>query len=115
MTHEQYVEILKRTAYMAGVKLVMERLVSRFAFFRLALINPLAERAVSWVVKSVIENGELGAFFWYIDLRVSAQGRDFEKAAMIHHKAQQGGTDEEKRRAEQQLIDSFRVFAKFNQ
>lgn len=112
MTQAQYVEILKQTAQQAGVKLVMQDLVSRFPFFRLAIINPLAGFVVGYVVRTALLKTELGAFFWFIDLRTSAQGRAFEKAAMANFNAQQKGTADEKIQAEKQVIDSLRSLVK---
>lgn len=61
-----------------------------------------------------IDQTEMGAFFWYIDLRTSEQGREFENSVLKHQKILKEGTNEEKQLSEKELIVSFKRFIKFN-
>lgn len=61
-----------------------------------------------------LDQTEMGAFFWYIDLRTSEQGREFQSAVLKHQTAIKEGTNEEKQKAEAELIVSFKRLAKFN-
>lgn len=113
MTRDQYVEILKSTAVKMGHKLVMDWLVAQMSWMAWTVPNTIFGFIVSQVLKIAIRETEFGAFFLFIDLRTSAQGRAFEASAIRNHSAQQNGTAEEKAHAEAQLISDFRAFVKF--
>lgn len=113
MTRDQYVEILKSAALSAGKKMVMSYLVTRVPFFALPIVNPILGFVVGSILEIAIRETEMGAFFLYIDLRTSAQGRAFEKAALKNYEVQKNGTPQEKADAEKELIDSFRTLVKF--
>lgn len=113
MDRNQYAEIIKSAALTAGSRSVMAYLTSLSGFFALPIINPIAGFIVDSVIRIAIEKGELAAFFYYVDMRTSKQGREFVDAALRNKLAQQKGTDEEKKLAEKALIDKFRALAKF--
>jgi hypothetical protein len=114
VNYESYVQFLKTTFKDAGVKLVMKYLVSQIPFFRLAFINPIAAFFVGKVISIAVDKTELGAFFLFIDLRISAQGRAFEQVALLNYEVQKNGTKEEKLDAEEKLIEKFRELVKFS-
>ena len=113
MTRDEYAELMKSAALSAGAKGVMTYLASQSSFFTLPIVNPIVSFIVQTVIRIALEKGEMGAFFFYIDMRTSAQGRAFEQAAIRNREAQQKGTNEEKRIAESNLIQSFRALARF--
>ena len=75
------------------------------------LANPLVGFIIDRLLVYLVQQTEFGLFFWYIDTRVSNQGRDFASAAIENRKAQASGTDMEKANAEKRLRDTFYQFA----
>ena len=114
MNFDQYVDLIKSTAVSTGKKAVMSYLSTRFSFMALPIVNPLVSMFVGYVIEVAIIKTELGAFFLYTDFRVDAQGIEFLEAAARNQQAQQSGNEQEKKDAEQNLMDKFRSFAKFN-
>ena len=117
-TRDEYVELLKSTALSVGKQKVLPLLLAQLpaklttGFFG-ALLNPLFGLIVGKALEIAIRETEMGAFFLFIDLRTSAQGREFEKQALANFEKQKHGTPEEKEAAELALIDAFRKFVKF--
>lgn len=111
MTHKEYVEIIQDSFVSIGVRAIMADLVSRSTFFALPFFNPITKLFVEYIVKSIAVKLETQSFFWFIDMRVGAQGKDFEKAALENFIAQREGTPEEKKRAEENLKIHFRALA----
>lgn len=116
-TRDEYVELIKSTALSAGKKAVMQIIIKQFpslaSGFLGTVVTPIIGMFVGFILEAAIRQTEMGIFFLYIDLRTSAQGRDFEKFARANFEAQKNGTPEQKARAEKELINSFRALAKF--
>ena len=114
VTRDEYVETLKSAALVTGKTGIMAYLISVVPFLGL----PVMKAITSWFVEKVlwiaITKTELGAYFLFIDLRTSAQGREYFDAAVKHKTALAGGTDEEKKNAEADLINKFRALVKFS-
>jgi hypothetical protein len=116
-SRDEYVELLKSTALSLGKREIMPLLLSQLpkaltTGFLGAVLSPVLGFIVGKVLEIAIRETEIGAFFLYIDLRTSAQGRDFEKAARANLLKQQTGTPEEKAAAEKELISAFKSFVK---
>lgn len=111
-TRDEYVNSLKQSFITIGKDAVMRLLIQKIPFFSLPFFNPLAAMAVGWVVKQLAVGAETGAFFLYIDMRVSAQAKDFELAAYANRQAQLTGTPEEKARAAKVLKIAFAKFVR---
>lgn len=75
-------------------------------------LTPVIGYVVGLALEIAIEKTELGMFFLYIDLRTSAQGRDFEKAARANLDLQKTGSPEQREAAEKELIRAFKAFVK---
>lgn len=114
MTRDEYVESIKSAFVTLGTKGVYGVLCVYVPFFKLPIIGWLTEAIIKKIISTVVDLGEMQAFFWYIDMRTSEQGAAFENAAKENRKAQESGTPEEKKRAEENLINTFRDFAKLN-
>lgn len=117
-SRDEYVELLKSTALSLGKQEVLPLLLSQLpsaltSGFIGTLLNPIFGFLVGKVLEIAIRETEIGAFFLYIDLRTSAQGREFEKAARENLLKQKTGTPSEKAAAEKELKDAFRAFIKF--
>jgi hypothetical protein len=91
----------------------MKKLTAKFPFVALGFVNPIASMIVSKILEIAIRETEIGAFFGFIDLRTSMQGKDFEGAAYKYKIASEGRNDEEKRIAEKNVIDAFNKLIKF--
>lgn len=111
MTHAEYVSALK---YAAVTLLKNRAMIAIAALFPILATGPLGfimGQVVSKIITLAIENGEILAFFQFIDLRTSVEGRDFEKAIQSLSKAQ---TPQEKLDAEKILIDTARTFIRIS-
>lgn len=117
-TRDEYVALLKSAALTAAKKSVMKFLAAELPSALTtgiigSILTPVLGFIAGKVLEIAIEKTELGLFFLYIDLRTSAQGREFEKAMRKNLEAQRGGSIRDKEAAERELIDSFRRLAKF--
>jgi hypothetical protein len=112
-SRDEYVETIKKAALTAGKHWVMEYIVRKVAFFSLSFPNAIMGILVGKVLEIAIMKTELGAFFLFIDLRTSAQGRAFYKAAIKNKLAQESGNKEEQRLAELEVINTARPLIKF--
>lgn len=113
MKKSEYVDLIKSTALDVGKRAVMKYLIAKFPFFSLGFINPVTAMVVGCVLDIAIKETEMGAFFSYIDLRTSIQGKTFENAAYKYKIANEGRDDAEKKLAEQELLNSFNNLIKF--
>ncbi len=116
-TRDEYVELLKSTALSLAKQEVLPLLLGQLPIamttgFLGAILNPVLGFVVGKVLEITIQETEVGAFFLYIDLRTSIQGREFEKAARENLLKQKTGTPEERARAEKELKDAFKAFIK---
>lgn len=112
MTRDEYVDLIKSTALDLGSRFAMRYLIARFSFIALPIIGPIVEWAVGYILRIAIRETEMGAFFAFIDTRTNQQGVKFTDAAIRNRIAQTTGSAEDKIKAEQELIDSFRAFVK---
>ncbi len=70
-------------------------------------VNFLINRVVDWIVNQIADGLELSAFFIYIDLRVSKQGKEYVIASYNANKFQ---TEELRKIAD----EKFKAFVKFS-
>jgi hypothetical protein len=112
--HSEYVEIIKKTATDIAVKAILGALLKEVPFLFWGPLGPLTKVVITKVVTIAYQQGEMAVFFKYIDMRVDAQGSAFSAAAIRNFKAQQSGTEDEKKKAEADLIIAFKSFAKLS-
>jgi hypothetical protein len=110
MTKDQYVATIRQAFVTMGREAAMNFLVSKLPIFANRFLNPFAGWLVGIIVEGIAVRGETAAFFYYIDMRVGAQAKDFETAAIENLKAQQTGDDNAKQKAEANLKKAFREF-----
>jgi hypothetical protein len=113
MTKDEYVEYVKSTFITMGRKSVMTALTVQFPILANPFLNKIVELVVSKIVTIIVVAAEMQAFFFYTDFRVAKQSEEYIAAALANKKAQESGTPEEKKIAEENLINIFRTFAKF--
>lgn len=116
---DEFAEALKQAAITIGKKGLMQFLTKKILAWAATKVygklisglwfiaNPIVGFALGWVIVYLVKETEFGLFFWYIDTRATRQGRDFVGAALVNHRAQQHGTDEEKKSAEIHLRETF--------
>jgi hypothetical protein len=116
MTREEYVTYIKEAALTIAKRGVMDKLLKLWPkkLMGMTLFNGLTGWVVGLVLDIAIKETELGAFFLFIDLRTSLQGRAFEGAALRNAtvRASATATPEEKLQAESDVISTFRSLAK---
>lgn len=112
MTRDDYVEGIKSAFTTLGNRVAMTFLTTQFPILLNPILNKIVAYFVNLVIESMVNHAEMQAFFIYIDLRTSEQGRDFGEAAIKNAKAQKSGSQKEKDAAEKDLINKFRALAK---
>lgn len=113
MTRDEYVASIKSAFIFVGTKAVKAQLVALTGFFGLPLISGLVDWALEKILTIVATQAETQIFFFFIDMRVAAQGRDFEAAALNYWKIQQSGDENARREAEGELLKKFVPLVKF--
>lgn len=104
----------KKTLVDLGTKGVMTLLVAEAPFFGLPIIRSLTEAAIRYVIRRMINDTELAIYFVYTDQRTSLQAKRFENAAIERAKVESNpsASEEEKKRAEEELITAARILIK---
>ena len=113
MTRDEYVASLKSAFILLGVKAVKTQLLALTGFFGLPLVSGLVDWALQKMLTILATQAETQVFFFFIDMRVAEQGRDFEAAALNYWRLQQSGNEEMRKEAEVELIKKFVPLAKF--
>lgn len=113
MTSEELAKINKD--YFAKVTSMAAKTVmfSNFPFLNIQPLNFITSQLIDMFVKYLADALELVSFYAYIDLRVDKQGKDYVNAKKKGLEIELTGTPEEKKIAEQKIIDTFKLFAKF--
>lgn len=116
-SRDEYVELLKSTALSLGKKQILPLLLAQLPAgmttgFVGMLLNPIFGFIVGKVLEIAIRETEIGAFFLYIDLRTSAQGKEFEEMMRKNLDAQKSGNPAAIAKAEKELIVAFKAFVK---
>lgn len=112
MTRDEYVESLKSSFVTLGTNAAFVALAAQVPFLNFPVVNIITKMIIGRILRAVATETETAAFFMYIDMRVNAQAKDFELAALTNRKAQESGSAEEKANAEKELIQKFRDFVR---
>ena len=106
--------ILKSAAISIGKQAVMSRLAVLLPGLFLGavggIVNPIVGYVVEKILVMAVVEGEMGAFFWFIDIRVNDQGDDFIEAAKRFALAKQSGDKDAVKKAEDNLKKKFKPF-----
>ncbi len=111
-SRDDYVSAIKSAFITMGDKAVEGIIITYLPFLSAPIFSSILDYLVNMIMTDLVNNGEIAAFFVYIDFRVNKQGQDFSEAAIENHIVQQNGTAKEKALAEANLWNSFRLFAK---
>lgn len=109
-TRDEYVAVIKSTFVSLGKTLIVETANKYLPFLSLPVIKQVFNYVIDWALTLLVDKTETGIFFLYIDFRVAAQSKEFERAAYVNYYAQQTGTKEQKRDAKIQLLKASREF-----
>lgn len=111
-TRDEYIAVMKQAFVSLGKKVVVEFITTNFPFLAKAYISPFISFGVGLGIEALAKHAEMGLFFYFIDMRVGQQGKDFERAAYDNFKAQKG-EPWEKANAEKNLRAALRNLAVF--
>jgi hypothetical protein len=113
-TRDEYVDVIK-SAFETIIKTVLKReLIKLIPWFAGGVGGVIAGYVIGIIADMLVKAGEMLAFFTFIDVRTSQEGRDWYAAAKANRDAQRGNaTPEEKQRAEENLIANHKVFVKW--
>lgn len=114
MTHEEAVTIVKSQFIKVGKGVLSNALFVWIPPLKVPPFNLLVNLIVDKIMGSLADNGEIGAFFVYVNFNVDSQGRAFMEAAINNHNVQMNGSEEEKKIAENNLKDAFRKLIRFS-
>lgn len=114
MNRDEYVSAIKLAFITLGNRVAYGYLVAQFPFLAWVGFRQVIQAIVTGILESIADDADMRAFFLYIDVRTSQQGREFEAAAIANRRAQESGTDEEKIRAEEELWVKFIPFARLS-
>ena len=113
MTRDEYVASIKSAFILLGTKAVKAQLIALTGFFGLPLISGFVDWALGKILTIVATQAETQVFFFFIDMRVADQGRDFEAAALSYWRLQQEGSEAARKEAENELLKKFIPLVKF--
>jgi len=110
LKHSENVESIKQ----ASVILIKQALLGIFIKWIPALasgpFNYVAIKLATKIAEELAERGEMMIFFKHIDFRTNNQGKDFVAAMIKNHIAQQTGSENDKKQAEEELINTSNIF-----
>lgn len=112
MNLDQAVEKVKKTAVDVGTRGVMTFLVLKLPFLNNPILNKLATLVVNKILEIAVFHTELFAYSIYVDDFTDDQADALKEAAWKNEEVQQNGTEEEKLKAEKELIDRARELIK---
>jgi len=112
-TRDDYIDTVKSGLIIVGTNSVMSGLAlipGVGPILALPVVSTVVKIFVNKIVSIMINSGEMGAFFGYIDLRVSAQGRTWLETAKKNKEAQLGKDKEAIAQAEKDFMLAHRNF-----
>lgn len=128
-TRDEYIGSLKSAFVSIEVRVTMGLLASLPLMFPAWLAwfapvwafvfkNPLLRKLIEHFLKKFYtkktDQAEMAVFFKYIDMRVGAQSKDFEAAALENLIAQKSGDKDAIEKAETNLFNKFEIFVRLD-
>lgn len=113
-TRQEYIDAIKKAAIATGKSGLIKVLLIKAPFLFYPVIGPITELLLGKILEILINETEFAAFFLYMDVRISKQGKEFAEAAVNNYKVQQTGTDQEKKDAEKLLMEKFKPLIVIN-
>lgn len=113
-SRDEAVAVIKSSFVTLTKRLLLGGLASLGIFGANPIVQTIAGAILDPILKYLSNQGEMGAFFLYIDWRGAAQNEAFVKAAYDNHKAQRGTNKLEKKNAESNLWAAASNFIKYS-
>lgn len=112
MTLDQWVNGIKNALVVTGVRSASAYLTAQLPFLKWPILNGVLEAVLTNMFEDIYSKPEMAAFFKYIDVRVTKQGKNFEKAVAEHLQAKLTGNKEKIKNAENELWLKFADLAR---
>jgi hypothetical protein len=114
-TKDDLVQATKSFFVKRGTEVLLGALtIEAPAFFGDPVIHEISKKLIEHGLRKLADQGEIGAFFIYIDWHVTQQGRAFADAILKYHAAAMSGTPEEFDVAEKNAVDAARALIRFS-
>lgn len=114
MTLDEHVDLLKDYLLKSLLKASTTFVFLKLPFLAWGPLGSLTELALKKLLTFLINETELAAFFVYTDFRTSAQGRTYYEAIRDFRAAEESGKENDKKRAETNLKNSFRELVRLS-
>jgi hypothetical protein len=88
MTTDELVRINKEYFVKASESAVKIAFFGAFPYLNVPPFNLIIDQGLNWIVRKIADGLELSAFFTFVDLRVSEQGREYVAATIQANKTQ---------------------------
>lgn len=110
MNTDELIEVFKKSVVEIGSRGVMAYLVAQAPVLGLPVIRTIVSAMVSRIIDILVTNTELAIYFVYTDQRTAKQAKEYEEAAVRRAVIMQSqlSTEEEKKNAEEELINRAR-------
>lgn len=110
-SRDEYVASMKAAYVTISVRLTSAWVASLFPLLGTGVFASIVSKVAEKLFSYLADQTELAAFFYYTDMRVGKQGKEFSDAAFEYRKTISSGTEEQKRLAEEKLWQKFKAFA----
>jgi hypothetical protein len=114
LSADDFVSQLKSTLINIGTEGVMGFLTANVPFFALPVVRQITKIIVGKIISLAVNETELGLYFIHVDQYTKEQSDKFKEAAQKNAEAQANGSEEERRLAEEELINRARDLIRFN-
>ena len=108
MKYSDYVGALKDYFIKMAIDKSYEYLINKFVLLQWGPLGPIIKLFLKKIVIIIVEQTGVEIYFKYTDFRVSREGRKFYKALVENKQAQEGGNENDVKKAEENLKKSFR-------
>ncbi len=115
MKHSEYVSIVQSYGAKALKNVLLKVAIKQLPFLASGPWNYLLVKLASKIAEVAAQEAEMRLFFSYVDFRTDSQAKDFEAAMIKNHIAQQTGTEDEKKKAEAELVVALNKFVSLRQ
>lgn len=108
-TRDEYVKMAKSAFVTLTANGTLSVLSGYFPFLKIPFFNGIAQDLLEKFYEKVSNQGELAAFYKFIDVRVNKQGEAFQEAMQRNHLARNSEDIVEKANARKNLIEKHRL------
>jgi hypothetical protein len=110
LTTDDLVKVNKTYFVKASTTALSGAVFTAFPYLNVPPFNFLIKKAIDWIVFQIADAIELASFFGYIDMRTTAEGKDYVDAV---HNIQNAKTPEEKEQLDKIADEKFKALINF--